>query len=139
MIRVLFILLLVDMQLLPPWELRRCPTEQYACYNFENAKKLMQLDAELRLRLLDCEVCEQTLKEQTAIGRAQEEIISKLQENLSTVTELFNARKELSEKLMLRVQRLERYNVFGKALPWVLSIFVISFASGFVLGCFLYR
>ena len=137
MFNLIVILFLVDLQIIPQWELRQCPIEKYACYSFEQAKQLVQLDLELQLKLKECEVCETILKETQAIVKNQEEIINKLNENIEILTIMYERRVKLSETQALQIQKLEKYNVFGKAFPAVISIIIAGVAGGFVAGYFL--
>jgi len=137
MFKVALIFLFVDLQIIPPWELKQCPVEKFACYTFEQAKQLVQLDLDLQLKLKECDTCKKVLEETKAIVKDQEEVIGKLKENIDTLTVMYERRVKLSEEQAVQIQKLEKYNVFGRALPAVLAVIVAGTAGGFVLGYYL--
>lgn len=127
------------MQIIPPWELRLCPTEKYACYSFDKAKELIKLDLELQLKLKECEVCKTVLESANGTIQHQEEVIKKLEDNVETLTKMYNRRKEISEKQATEIAKLERYNIFGNALPLFLGAVIGGITLGFVGGYLLGR
>lgn len=125
-----------DMKLFPMWKRMHCGSEQFACYDFETAKKILKLDLDLQLKLDKLDIC---LKDKSDLETARErleaanEVLSKI--NLSLETRL-KEKQEVLEKNTLELAKAENRSIWNN-LHWVAIIVVVVASGAFIGGYYL--
>jgi len=125
-----------DMNVLPQWEMRLCGPHQVeaACYDFEGAKQLLQLDIDLEEQFKKFEMCE---KNQFALQLANDDY------KLATATAVTTI-KSLEQRLIEEAAQLNKtakdlnelrsQTSLRQAMPAVLIITVSIAAAGLLTG-----
>lgn len=125
---------LAGMKFLPMWEQRKCPTDTYACYNFRQAKDLEKLDLDLQFQAEERNAYILTNQE---LGKAIEDLKAAgtlTQQNVTNLEKRLAEKQDVLEKTTATVVKLERRNILGGALPWMVAIVAVTFAGAFVGG-----
>ena len=121
---------------LPTWEVKKIDGQEFACYDLDDAKTLVQIDLELKFR-----------GDRLAVCRTNYEEASKALDNLlsAAVAEAksLDALKDLLGKKNLAIAKLENdkaileKKTIRNNLSWIVSsalmIAVVAFASGWLL------
>ena len=123
-----------EMKLIPPWQKKQCPTETYACYDFEQAKALVVLDLDLQLQLEKCTICEIDKAALTTAVTDLQKAATLLDENVKILDKRVTEKQVIIGEQAAVIIRLERRDVFGKALPWVIVVVLTAAAGGFLGG-----
>ena len=124
------------MKIFPVWELRQCPAEMYACYDFETAKKILKLDIDLQLTLEKCTVCEQ---DRTDLRVAVDKLKLATAEDkkiIDNLTVRLTEKQATLEKTTLELKKAEEHTVW-RYLPWIIAGATILAAGSFVAGWYL--
>jgi len=125
------------LKLFPMWEQKKCPTETFACYTFDQAKDILKIDLELQLKLEQCAACQVDKLALTEANQKLEEAAKLLEENNKILDTRLTEKQKSVEDLALTVAKMENRDVFGKALPWVIVVIVVVAAGTFVGGYYL--
>jgi hypothetical protein len=125
------------LKLFPLWEQKKCPTETFACYTFDQAKDILRIDLELQLKLEQCAVCQVDKLALTEANQKLGEAATLLEENNKILDTRLTEKQKSVEDLALTVAKMEDRDVFGKALPWVIVVVLTAAAAGFVGGWYL--
>lgn len=120
------------------WEQKKCPTETFACYTFDQAKDILKTDLELQLKLEQCIACQTDKLALTEANQKLETAIKLLEENNKILDTRLTEKQKSIEDLALTVAKMENRDIFGKALPWVIVVIAVvaagTFAGGYYLG-----
>lgn len=121
---------------LPHWEVKKIGSTEYACYDLETSKELVQLDFALKLnqkRLKSCEEARQQL----------DALLTRFQDSASTLTSSIDSFQDLLRKRETQILKLEQDKIelekhsVRKNLPWIVSsallVGVVAFAGGWLL------
>jgi len=121
------------------WERLACPDIEYACYSFDQAKQILELDLDMQLKLetlklteakvLDLQLSIEDLKKASLLDK---EVIACLKALNKEKT------KELGDMTRNYIRAHER-DVFGGALPWVITAVLLALGGGACLGYFTAR
>ena len=115
----------------------QCGDAEFACYDFDTAKKILKLDIDLQSKLGKLDTC---LKDKVDLQLAIKklgEASTLLQGNIERLeTRLKEKDVVLTENTNLMVKYQAR-DVFGGALPWVITAVVVMAAAGFVGGYYI--
>ena len=125
------------MQLFPMWERMRCPTEEFACYTFEQSKIILKLDLDLQEKMSILPKLEQSIRDlELSLKRGDEALVAekKAKEILAI---RFEEKTKAFETTSLLYQTAKQRDVFGGALPWVITAVLLCAAAGFVAGLYL--
>ena len=126
-----------ELKLFPMWERKQCGDAEFACYDFDTAKKILKLDIDLQSKLGKLDTC---LKDKVDLQLAIKklgEASTLLQGNIERLeTRLKEKDVVLTENTNLMVKYQAR-DVFGGALPWVITAVVVMAAAGFVGGYYI--
>lgn len=123
-----------ELKLFPMWELRTCGSDRLACYDFDTAKKILTLDINLQSKLGELDVC---LKDKIDLQLAVKKLDDANTLLHGNVTGLEMRLKEKDGVLTDNTNRMIKYqarDVFGGALPWVITVVVVVAAGAFVGG-----
>lgn len=125
-----------EMRQLPEWQ--RCPigTTIYACYTFEQARKLKLLDLEFDYTLTKLKKVQLELTATTTLAENRRQQLIQQQDMLASQA------RELVTTRMQRDSAVDAYDsakkrdILGDLLPWVITGAVVLFGGGFVVGVF---
>lgn len=123
-----------ELKLFPMWELKTCGSERLACYDFDTAKKILVLDINLQSKLGELSVC---LKDKVDLQQAIKKLNDANTLLHGNVTRLELRLGEKNSVLTNNTNQMLRYqarDIFGGALPWVITAVVVFAAAGFVGG-----
>jgi len=128
-------LVLGEMTTIPVWTQTQCGKDTMACYTFEQAKGLLQLDLDLQLKFKECEVCQLNL---TDTKKALDDSLKAqglLKENVTRL-ELRNTEKQATlDDVLVKYKRAEESSIWsGGVLPYVIGTIILVGAGGFVGG-----
>ena len=125
-----------EMKLFPLWEEKQCDGETWGCYSFGQMQDIMKLDLDLQLKLSKCDLWEEKYtKLDTAYLNLRKAydlsqgVRIRLETRLDEKTVLI---RDLSEQ----VHKYAGRDIWGSALPWVITGLVLVFAGGVVLGVY---
>jgi hypothetical protein len=126
-----------ELKLFPMWEKMQCPTETFACYDFETTKKILKIDLDLQLKLDTLESVSKSLADMKA---AYEKIqaAKKLLEDTNASQEIRLKEKQgVLEENTLALVKSEGRSVWNN-LHWITIVVVVvaggAFAGGYYLG-----
>lgn len=126
-----------ELKLFPMWERKQCGDTEFACYDFETSKKILKLDIDLQSKLGKLDIC---LKDKVDLELSIKKLgdaSTLLQGNIERLeTRLKEKNKVLTDNTNLMVKYQAR-DVFGGALPWVITAVVVMAAAGFVGGYYI--
>lgn len=121
---------------LPTWEVKKIEGVEYACYDLEDAKTLVQIDLELKFRGDRLAVCRTNYEE---TDKALDELLTAAVAESKSL----DALKDLLGKKNLEIAKLEQdkasleKKTIRNNLSWILSsalmIAVVAFSSGWLL------
>lgn len=119
-----------ELKVFPMWERMSCPTEEFACYTFDQAKNILTLDLNMQLKLKELDLTKAQVQDlQLAINDLKK--ASALDKKIITRLD-----KRAGEKTKKLVEMTNRYivankrDVFGGALPWVAMGAILFFGGG---------
>ena len=127
-----------ELKLFPMWERKQCGSEEFACYDFDTAKKILKLDIDLQLKLDKLETCAKDVTDLKLSVKKLNDANTLLYGNIDRL----NIRLTEKDKVLIDntnlMARYQARDVFGGALPWAIAIVIIvagaSFAGGYYLG-----
>lgn len=121
------------LKLFPLWELKQCPTETFACYDFETSKKILKLDLELQLKLEKCDVCEQN-KADLLLAVDKLKLASVEDKKVIDGLNVRLTEKQTKlEETTLELKKAEEHTVW-RYLPWFIAGAAVLTAGAFVAG-----
>jgi len=124
------------LKLFPIWELKQCPTETFACYDFETSKQILKIDLELQLKLEKCDVCEQN-KADLLLAVDKLKLASAEDAKIIDGLNIRLTEKQTKlEETTLELKKAEEHTVW-KYLPWFITGAAVLTAGGFVAGWYL--
>lgn len=126
-----------EMKLFPMWEQKKCPSETFACYNFDTTKKILKIDLDLQLKLDKLDAC---LKDKTDLQLSFDKLKESNEKLTGINTDLETRLKEkqvVLEENTLALVKSEGSSVWNN-LHWIVIIVVVAaggaFAGGYYLG-----
>jgi hypothetical protein len=121
---------------LPTWEVKKIDGQEFACYDLEDAKTLVQIDLELKFRGERLAVCRINYEE---TDKALDELLTAAvaeSKSLEALKVLLGKKNTEIVKLEQDKASLEKKTIRNN-LPWIISsalmIAVVAFASGWLL------
>lgn len=121
------------LKLFPLWELKQCPTETYACYNFETSKQILKIDLDLQLKLEKCTVCEQDKVDLTTAVEKLKLASLEDKKSIDGLNLRLTEKQGALEKTTLELKEAEEHTVW-KYLPWFIAGAAVLTAGAFVAG-----
>lgn len=121
------------MKLFPIWERMNCGGQQFACYDFETAKQIFNIDLELQYEMERLEKLERNLYDlDNAYATLEEsnEILTLINENLEIRLEEKHA---ILEENTLALMKSENKSVWNN-VHWIATAVVLVSAGAFIGG-----
>lgn len=122
-----------SMKYFPVWELKECPKDTYACYDFTKAKEIVRIDFELQMRLDECGVAESNVLELTAAVNKMEAAFNTERASSTSLLDNLRAQQQINTKLHKDLETAQRHSIWNQ-LPWVVTGAVVLMAASFVVG-----
>lgn len=127
-----------ELKLFPMWQRMQCGEAEFACYNFTEAQKILNLDIDLQLKLDKLETC---TKNVTDLKLSVEKLNDASALLLGNISRYKLRLKEKDKVLVSNTNLMTKYqarDVFGGALPWVIAVVAVvaagAFAGGYYVG-----
>lgn len=127
-----------ELKIFPVWERLQCgsPAQEYACYDFEQAKGILKLDLDLQLKFQEFDALklkhadlntayEKLDKANTLLGQAIERLEQRNQEKQAVL-----------EKTTVELKKAEQRSVWNY-LPWIITGCVVFSAAAFGVGFYI--
>jgi hypothetical protein len=125
-----------ELKLFPLWEKKQCPTETFACYDFETTKKILKIDLDLQLKLETLESTSKNLEDmKAAYGKLQEANTVLTDTNVLLDARLKEKHGVLEENTLALVKS-EGRSVWNN-LHWITTVVVVVAGGAFVGGYYL--
>lgn len=123
-----------EMKIFPMWERKKCPTEEFACYTFEQSQAIVTIDLDLQLKLDKWEKCKiKLLNYENALDKYKRSVeLDK--ENIQRLEVRIGEKQDVLDKTTANYISAYKRDVFGGALPWVLGVTLVLLAGSFVAG-----
>jgi len=115
---------------IPKWELKKIEQQEWACYDFDSAKKLKLLDTRVDGLVLDLETRTASLTLVQISLEARTYHIKVLNQRVADRDKELEIVNEQLADTEDRAKSAEKFNVFGDALPWVITAIVLSAVGG---------
>ena len=125
-----------EMRLFPMWERMQCPTEEFACYTFEQSKTILKLDLDLQEKLSILPKLEQNILDLKLSLKKSDEALVEANKAKAVLDTRFKEKDEAFTKVSLQYRKSLQRDVFGGALPWVITAVILFAAAGFVGGVY---
>jgi len=123
-----------EMKLFPMWDLKKCPTEEFACYDFEQTKAILKLDLDLQEKLSIIPKLEQNIIDLKLSLEKRDKAFEEEQAAKIVWETRFKEKDKTLSDTMLLYQKAKQRDVFGGALPWVIAAILVVGAAAFVGG-----
>lgn len=125
-----------ELKLFPLWEQKQCDDETYACYTFDQTKKILKIDLDLQFKL----------KEFDAL-KTKYTNLELAYDNLSQANELYEGviqrletrvqeKQEILEETTVKLAKAEKHHVLNY-LPWIITGVVVLTGTGVGVGFYL--
>jgi hypothetical protein len=126
-----------EMEIFPMWTVLKCPTEEFACYDMPQTKKIMNIDLSLQLRLKEFENC---LADRSSLQLAIDKHKEAAEKDKQQIERLDTRLKEKDQVLVTTTEELKKAESRSIVswLPWLvggtLILLIGSFAGGILVG-----
>ena len=128
---------LADMRILPEWQLLKSDGNEYACYAFEAAKELKKADLKCAENQSLLSLREQEIKKSNESKAIDDQILSEVRGQVSELKQQNKSLIESNIDLTSSLEGAQERDIFGGALPWVITGGAIVFAGGLLAGFFM--
>lgn len=124
---------------IPPWKRMTIGDAEYACYDFEAAKKLKLVDAQCKYDADRAVLLEEKLK-------IREDQVADLQKSFDELSQVVDEQKKAFSRVqderdaaILASKRAEVRDILGGGFPWLVATAAVFFAGGAVAGIYIAR
>jgi len=122
-----------EMKIFPKWELKKCPEQTFACYDFSTTQKILKIDLDMQLKLEKLSLLEISVSSlQDANGKLKK-VVELYQNSVNSLEKRLQEKQLVLEKTTKDLIAAEKASVW-KALPWIIVAVVVVSAGTFYLG-----
>jgi hypothetical protein len=121
------------------WTKTTCGTQVMGCYTFDQVKLLKDFDLTLKLKLVECDVCQKNLEDWQKISKDQEKLLELAAEREVDWKGLADVRNKELARVRADRDNLASTPTAWELLPWGITIVVLVAVSAFVGGYFVGR